>query len=219
MSRSTLNKILSFYNVDKDLFAEAANTGDQNMNLISINHKCILSKRIRKICCSTHTNTHTHTFISTSHKYNQSDIQIFGQIHFQRHLKCSLNPGSCRSADHLSIRSLFSFLREKLELAWTKRPCGHFVKIDGQLKQVFETRSILTLQTFILLYIIHHASITEGRLRKSKGHSRRSSTSLHLTGHQRAAHKSPKSGFKKKKKDKVPLFYLSHIQAITGIWT
>lgn len=35
MSRSTLNKILSFYNVDKDLFAEAANTGDQNMNLSS----------------------------------------------------------------------------------------------------------------------------------------------------------------------------------------
>lgn len=70
-------------------------------------------------------------------------------------------------------------------------------------------RSILTLQTFILLYIIHHASITEGRLRKSKGHSRRSSTDtihshikrcLQLTEHQRAAHKSPKSEFKKKTK-------------------
>lgn len=200
MSRSTLNKILSFYNVDKDLFAEAANTGDQNMNLSSQSIINAFCQSVSEKFVALHTNTHTHTFISTSHKYNQSDIQIFGQIHFQRHLKCSLNPGSCRSADHLSIRSLFSFLREKLELAWTKRPCGHFVKIDGQLKQVFETRSILTLQTFILLYIIHHASITEGRLRKSKGHSRRSSTSLHLTGHQRAAHKSPKSGFKKKKR-------------------
>lgn len=76
MSRSTLNKILSFYNVDKDLFAEAANTGDQNMNLSSQSIINAFCQSVSEKFVALHTNT--HTFISTSHKYNQSDIQIFG---------------------------------------------------------------------------------------------------------------------------------------------
>lgn len=69
---------LSFYNVDKDLFAEAANTGDQNMNLSSQSIINAFCQSVSEKLVALHTQTHTHTFISTSHKYNQSDIQIFG---------------------------------------------------------------------------------------------------------------------------------------------
>lgn len=68
MSRSTLNKILSFYNVDKDLFAEAANTGDQNMNLSSqsiINAFCqSVSEKFVALHTQTHTHSHFYFYIS-----------------------------------------------------------------------------------------------------------------------------------------------------------
>lgn len=63
MSRSTLNKILSFYNVDKDLFAEAANTGDQNMNLSSQSIINAFCQSVSEKFVALHTQTHTLTLL------------------------------------------------------------------------------------------------------------------------------------------------------------